>query len=145
MLKGLGYVKGQDAPIAKEDSEYPAWLWGLLSEKRGKVEAKEGEEGEEGDFYCASPSHPIPSENPVDSTRLTTPHSQIQKTAPPRQQARRSARLLRRARPRAPEGPARAPVDRFAGWRRDGGGGDPGGGGEGGGEGRVEEGEAEGD
>ena len=30
-LRGLGYVKGQEAPLAREDDEYPNWLWGLLS------------------------------------------------------------------------------------------------------------------
>ena len=23
-------MKGQEAPLAREDSEYPSWLWGLL-------------------------------------------------------------------------------------------------------------------
>lgn len=58
MLKGLSYVKGQDAPLAQEDSAYPDWLWGLLSSKvrKGESGAEEGE-GEGGDLYCAS-SHP---------------------------------------------------------------------------------------
>ena len=30
-LRGLGYIKGQDAPLAREDDEYPSWLWGLLN------------------------------------------------------------------------------------------------------------------
>ena len=30
-LRGLGYIKGQEAPLAREDDEYPGWLWGLLS------------------------------------------------------------------------------------------------------------------
>ena len=30
-LRGLGYIKGQEAPLAREDDEYPSWLWGLLS------------------------------------------------------------------------------------------------------------------
>jgi hypothetical protein len=35
-LKGLGYIKGQEAPLAKEDKDYPEWLWGLLdSGKKG--------------------------------------------------------------------------------------------------------------
>lgn len=60
MLKGLSYVKGQDAPVAQEDSAYPDWLWGLLSPKVGKGEsgAEEGE-GEGGDLYCMSTSAPI--------------------------------------------------------------------------------------
>ena len=50
VLKGLAYLKGQDPPIAREDAEYPPWLWGLLE---GKEEAKggEGEEGGEGDLF----------------------------------------------------------------------------------------------
>ena len=44
-LKGLGYVKGQEAPLAKEDSEYPSWLWGLLDmgAKTGEVEGQAGD------------------------------------------------------------------------------------------------------
>ena len=30
-LRGLGYIKGQEAPLAREDDEYPSWLWGLLN------------------------------------------------------------------------------------------------------------------
>ena len=48
-LKGLGYLKGKDPPLAKEVHEYPSWLWGLLSEgNEGK-----NEDGEDlGDTYC---------------------------------------------------------------------------------------------
>ena len=35
-LRGLGYIKGQEAPLARDDDEYPSWLWGLLS--KGKEE-----------------------------------------------------------------------------------------------------------
>ena len=40
-------MKGQEAPLAKEDSEYPSWLWGMLST------GAQGSEGEEkvGDAY----------------------------------------------------------------------------------------------
>jgi len=34
-LKGLGYFKGKDPPVALEDHEYPDWLWGLLDKKGG--------------------------------------------------------------------------------------------------------------
>ena len=47
MLRGLGYIKGKDAPIAKEDHEYPDWLWGLLDGR--KDAGKEGKE--EGDLF----------------------------------------------------------------------------------------------
>ena len=36
-LRGLGYIKGHEAPLAREDDEYPSWLWGLLS--TGKEES----------------------------------------------------------------------------------------------------------
>lgn len=36
-LRGLGYIKGQEAPLAREDDEYPSWLWGLLN--TGKEES----------------------------------------------------------------------------------------------------------
>ena len=47
MLRGLGYIKGKDSPIAKEDHEYPDWLWGLLDGR--KDAGKEGKE--EGDIF----------------------------------------------------------------------------------------------
>lgn len=46
-LKGLGYTKGQEPPLAKEDHEYPTWLWGLLEKESKGVEA----EGEAGDAF----------------------------------------------------------------------------------------------
>lgn len=49
-LKGLGYLKGIDPPLAKEDNEYPKWLWGLLDE--GKMAGKKGGGDEQGDSYC---------------------------------------------------------------------------------------------
>ena len=49
-LKGLGYIKGKEAPIAKEDHEYPDWLWGLLDFQ--KTSGKEG--AQEGDLYGLS-------------------------------------------------------------------------------------------
>jgi hypothetical protein len=48
VLKGLAYLKGQDPPIAREDAEYPPWLWGLLE---GRENAKGGEGEEEGDLF----------------------------------------------------------------------------------------------
>ncbi|MCJ1391066.1 hypothetical protein MMC18_003927 [Xylographa bjoerkii] len=59
-LKGLGYLKGKDPPLAKEVHEYPSWLWGLLDEgKEGK-----NEDGDDlGDTYCKSlprPGHLMP-------------------------------------------------------------------------------------
>ncbi|KAL9137282.1 MAG: hypothetical protein Q9175_001508 [Cornicularia normoerica] len=49
-LRGLGYIKGQEGPIAKEDSEYPEWLWGLLEPKHGGLTA----EGVVGDAFAKS-------------------------------------------------------------------------------------------
>lgn len=48
-LKGLGYFKGRDAPVAMEDHEYPEWLWGLLDEakKSGAAGAGGSVEGDE--------------------------------------------------------------------------------------------------
>lgn len=50
-LRGLGYIKGQDWPIAKKDSEYPDWLWGLLDQKK-KGKDKGGDGAGEGDLFC---------------------------------------------------------------------------------------------
>ena len=58
-LKGLGYFKGKDPPIAKEDHEYPAWLWGLLDEGK-EGDRKDAEEV--GDSYC-KPTGPASFEN----------------------------------------------------------------------------------
>ncbi|KAK3172641.1 hypothetical protein OEA41_005965 [Lepraria neglecta] len=44
-LKGLGYIKAQEAPLAKEDKDYPEWLWGLLKsgEKDGDADGAVGD------------------------------------------------------------------------------------------------------
>ncbi|MCJ1459141.1 hypothetical protein MMC28_009518 [Mycoblastus sanguinarius] len=41
-LRGLGYTKGQDGPVAKEDREYPEWLWGLLDKGPRRRDETEG-------------------------------------------------------------------------------------------------------
>ena len=46
-LRGLGYIKGQEGPVARKDSEYPDWLWGLLGPKPGDIT----EEGMSGDAF----------------------------------------------------------------------------------------------
>ncbi len=53
-LKGLGYLKGKDDPVAKEDHEYPEWLWGLLdkTEKVSGVRAVEEGADEFGESWC---------------------------------------------------------------------------------------------
>ena len=50
LLRGLGYLKGKDPPIAKEDHEYPKWLWGLLDEGKKKAQMEGGVN--QGDSYC---------------------------------------------------------------------------------------------
>ncbi|CAF9927997.1 MAG: hypothetical protein ALECFALPRED_003924 [Alectoria fallacina] len=49
-LRGLGYIKGQEGPVARKDSEYPDWLWGLLGPKPGDIT----EEGMSGDAFAKS-------------------------------------------------------------------------------------------
>ncbi len=55
LLRGLGYIKGKDGPVAREDHEYPEWLWGLLdkNEKASGVGDAEAE-AEAGDEYGES-------------------------------------------------------------------------------------------
>ena len=48
-LRGLGYFKGRDPPVAMEDHEYPEWLWALL-DKGNDSSSKEGSQGD-GDAY----------------------------------------------------------------------------------------------
>lgn len=48
-LRGLGFIKGKEAPIAKEDSEYPEWLWGLLDKDKWKEE--QSDKGD-ADMFC---------------------------------------------------------------------------------------------
>ncbi|KAI4140959.1 MAG: hypothetical protein L6R39_005576 [Caloplaca ligustica] len=49
-LKGLAFLKNKEPPVAKEDDEYPSWLWGLLDKAKG--ETQEG--GAEGDLFSKS-------------------------------------------------------------------------------------------
>lgn len=51
-LKGLNFVKGKNDPVALEDGEYPAWLWGILKKKGG--ESADGAASVEGDLFCMS-------------------------------------------------------------------------------------------
>ena len=52
-LRGLGYIKGQEAPLAREDDEYPSWLWGLLSADKEESGAS-GQTGDAfGEYVCA--------------------------------------------------------------------------------------------
>ncbi|KAI4112686.1 MAG: hypothetical protein LQ338_008284 [Usnochroma carphineum] len=58
-LRGLAFLKNKEPPVAKEDDEYPTWLWGLLDQ--GKFGAKAAQDGEAGgggggDLFCKSSS-----------------------------------------------------------------------------------------
>ena len=54
-LRGLGYVKGQETPLAREDEEYPSWLWGLLSADK----EESGASGQMGDAFGEYVVHPL--------------------------------------------------------------------------------------
>lgn len=49
-LKGLNFLKTAQDPIAKEDHEYPEWLWGVL-EKKSEDSGAGGRAGD-GDLFC---------------------------------------------------------------------------------------------
>lgn len=51
ILKGLGYEKGKDSPVAREDAEYPEWLWGLLEPGKGDAATGKGGQAGEGDAF----------------------------------------------------------------------------------------------
>ncbi|KAG9949303.1 hypothetical protein KCU85_g4413, partial [Aureobasidium melanogenum] len=51
-LKGLNFIKGKNDPVAKEDSEYPTWLWGILKKKAGESAADAA--SVEGDLFSKS-------------------------------------------------------------------------------------------
>ena len=62
VLKGLNFVKNQADPVAREDHEYPAWLWTVLEPREGKGEGVgAGAAGAEGDLFCefSPPRHPF--------------------------------------------------------------------------------------
>lgn len=48
-LRGMGFMKNKEPPVAMEDNEYPEWLWGLL--KTQKV-GQDGASDADGDIYC---------------------------------------------------------------------------------------------
>ncbi|KAL8762291.1 MAG: hypothetical protein Q9184_001660 [Pyrenodesmia sp. 2 TL-2023] len=53
-LKGLAFLKNKDPPVAKEDKDYPDWLWGLLDQgkfgRKGEIDGGSGE----GDAFSKS-------------------------------------------------------------------------------------------
>lgn len=48
VLKNINFMKNRPDPIAKEDSEYPEWLWSMLDNKAGAG----GDSAAVGDAYC---------------------------------------------------------------------------------------------
>ncbi|KAF2857418.1 hypothetical protein K470DRAFT_223395 [Piedraia hortae CBS 480.64] len=54
VLKGLNFQKNFQDPIAKENDEYPDWLWHTLDAKKETAEAGLG--ADEGDLYSKSKS-----------------------------------------------------------------------------------------
>ena len=45
VLKGLSYLKGVPDPVAKEDDEYPDWLWSILAAKNAGADGVVGKSG----------------------------------------------------------------------------------------------------
>ena len=52
ILKGLNYFKNKQDPVAREEHEYPAWLWTVLDEMKWRSTESE----DVGDLYCVIPS-----------------------------------------------------------------------------------------
>jgi len=48
VLKNINFIKNRSDPIAKEDSEYPEWLWSMLDNNTGTG----GDSAAVGDAYC---------------------------------------------------------------------------------------------
>jgi len=48
VLKNINFIKNRSDPIAKEDSEYPEWLWSMLDNNTGAG----GDSAAVGDAYC---------------------------------------------------------------------------------------------
>lgn len=75
VLRGLGYIKGKEAPIAMEDHEYPDWLWGLLDGK--KEGGKEG--AAEGDAFGLSPFSTLPHLHPLQPQKSALFYADVSK------------------------------------------------------------------
>jgi hypothetical protein len=124
-LKGLNFVKGKNDPVALEDGEYPAWLWGILKKGKGGAEGNADAGSVEGDLFCMFcptttsflPSFPsIPLFSHYFLTNLPPSHSQIQKTTP---RSRQSPPQTTTFQPRSarPENPSARTNHRFTCWR----------------------------
>ncbi|KAL9008126.1 MAG: hypothetical protein Q9173_006716 [Seirophora scorigena] len=79
-LKGLAFLKNREPPVAREDDEYPSWLWGLLDEgKFGSKREKDGAAGEGDLFSKSAKQRRIAARLTRRSASRSTPESQ----APP--------------------------------------------------------------
>lgn len=56
-LRGLNYFKGAPPLLAKEDDEYPEWLWTLLTPKKTAMDGQLAK-GDLAGSYPSSPSFP---------------------------------------------------------------------------------------
>lgn len=53
-LRGLNFEKGKADPVAKEDTEYPAWLWTALAKKEEAAAGGAAGGFSEGDLFGRS-------------------------------------------------------------------------------------------
>lgn len=98
-LKGLAFLKNREPPVAREDDEYPSWLWGLLDEgKFGSKRDMDGAAGE-GDLFCMLGDLSL---RPFQLTSVSTAKSAKQR--------RIAARLARRSASRSPPESQAPPV-----------------------------------
>ncbi|KAI9829893.1 MAG: hypothetical protein M1826_005315 [Phylliscum demangeonii] len=44
-IRGLGYLKDRDDPVAEEDGDYPEWLWNCLSALPSSAKEHDDQEG----------------------------------------------------------------------------------------------------
>lgn len=51
-LKGLNYIKGAPPLLAKEDDEYPEWLWTLLTPKSSAMDGQLTKGDLAGPYHC---------------------------------------------------------------------------------------------
>lgn len=75
-LKGLNFIKGQQDPLALEDSAYPPWLWTVLDKKK----SDDVEENREG-LFCKSSTSIRDVMVRKRECMLTALRSEIRKTA----------------------------------------------------------------
>jgi large subunit ribosomal protein L54 len=59
-LNGLNYFKNKPEVLAKEDHEYPDWLWDLLGDSSKSAKAEKGgvDPSSTLDYYYACPASP---------------------------------------------------------------------------------------